>query len=303
MTDNDVAPVAKEDDVKIAEIEELKKEPRGKVSYASEKILQKMPPYLNASDFPLFLKAIIWGDFGTGKSTMSYRFGRTLVLAADPGWVVKENHSELNVEVLDYLGFRQLEALADAFYVQDRRYREFDTIVVDTIPEIQEDYVDTIVKSTTPPRASTRNVFSMKPGVDDITLPELPGFDDYHAAKNILRPSFRTLNKAPVNVIYIAHEREPNEMADKKSRDRSVRPNLTESCFKVLARQVHTIGFTEVEESDGESEYLISFRMGYKRTVAKSRIGALNGKTIPQNDFGRFIERWQGRKYVNHPPD
>lgn len=286
-----------EEDVKIAQIEELKKEPRGKVSRENDRILNEMPPPMTDKDATLFLKALVFGDFGTGKSVMSFRLGKTLVLAADPGWVVRENHSELDVTPLEYGGFRQLEALADAFYVQDPRYSMYDTFVIDTISELQEDYVDSIVKSADPPRAETRNKFTMKPGAN-ITLPELPGFDDYHAAKNVLRPSFHKLNKAPVNVIYIAHDREPNEMAGKKSRDKSVRPNLTESAFKVLARGVHTIGFTEVDDGD----YLITFRMGYKGTISKSRIGSINGKTIKQNDFARFIERWQGRKYANHPP-
>lgn len=284
------------DDVRIGEIELVKKEPLGKVSYENEKILQKMPAPLTDGDATMFLKAIIFGDFGTGKSTMSFRLGKTLVLAADPGWVIKQNHRELDVTVLEYGGFRQLEALASAFKVQDPRYSMYDTFVIDTISELQEDYVDLIVKSTEPPRASTRNRFTMKPN-SDMTLPELPGFDDYHAAKNVLRPTFRDLNKAPVNVIYIAHDREPNEMAGKVQRDKAVRPNLTESAFKVLARQVHTIGFTTVEDDD----YNISFRNG-KGIIAKSRIGAINGKTIRQNDFARVIEQWQGRKYANHPP-
>lgn len=275
---------------------------RGQVSRFNNKILDNMPPPLTDDDAGLYLKAIIYGDFGTGKSTMSYRFGRTMVLAADPGWVVKQNWPELDVEVQEYVGFRQLEAYADAYYVQDKRVAEFDTLVIDTIPEVQEDYIDLIVRASDPPRAETRNRFTMKSGegIPQVTLPELPGFDDYHAAKNILRPSFRTLNKAPVNVIYIAHERLPNEMAGKKtsSRDRSIRPNLTESCFSVLAKQVHTIGVTEVVDD----QYTICFRNGYERRVAKSRIGELNGKTILQDDFPKYIERWQGRKYANHRP-
>lgn len=259
----------------------------------------------------LFYKGIHFGDFGTWKTVTScrlpprkadpdkYTIGKTFILAQDPGWASYKNHPELSGLVTPqiYLGYRHLEALTEAFYHQIPPYDGYDTFLLDTFSGIQEDYVDTVVRSLTVNK-DTRPRFTVKPNegalAEDVPVRELPGNDDYHAVKNILRPIINKLMAAPVNVIFIAHEREPNDQDKSKTTLKYARPSLTESVFKVAARGVHCIAYFEATDAE-KTRVNVSLVPRPKR-VAKSRIKSLEGKIVSPEDFPRFIYQWQTKQ-------
>jgi AAA domain len=251
--------------------------------------LTKMPKPM--FDPPAYLKAIIYGDFGTAKTVTCSTLGRTLVIAGDPGWVSIKNHPDIwkNVTVLPFAGFRQLETLAIALYWQYEEWAEYDTVVIDPIALVQEDYVDDLLRAGKYNK-DTRPQFQVtdEKAAADLVIKELPGLDDYHAAKNVLRSPCRDLMKAPLNVIFIAHEREPTREEEKRG-TKNVRPDVTEALYKVISRDVHLIGRTSTESR----QRIIDFQ-GTSRQAAKSRIALLNDRQIIVEDFPKAIKKWQG---------
>lgn len=260
------------------------------LSSTDKALLTKMPQPL--FDPPTYLKAILYGDFGKHKTVTASSLGKTLVLAGDPGWVSIKNHPDIwkNVTVLPFVGFRQIDALSLALYHQFGEYADYDTFVVDPLALVQENYVDDLLragkfnKDTRP----TFTVTNPKAG-EDLVVKELPGRDDYHAAKNVLRDPCRTLMAAPLNVIFIAHERDPSEDEIKKG-NRRLRPDVTEALYKVVSRDVHLIGRTFVNNS---KQRVVDFN-GTERQAGKSRIAILNDKQILAEQFPKAIKKWQG---------
>lgn len=261
--------------------------------------MAKLPPPLTAEDSPKYLKALLYGDLGTGKTVAACRLdGATAILAADPGWVSVYNHPKelTDITPLPYQGFGHLETLAEAFFFQEPPYDQYDNFIVDTASAIQEDYLDALIRGAKPPK-ETRIEFT----VTDrrvIDPPILPGMDDYHAVRNILRPTIMRLMQAPVNVILLAHEREPSEFQSAQTKKKSkyrIRPNLTETLFLSTARPMHLIGYTE---RNGD-KYTIDFATD-SDVVSKSRLWNLNGKKIPGQAFGDAIRQWKNKP---RPPE
>lgn len=260
------------------------------LSTADRARLDKMPPALD--DPPAYLKAIIYGDAGRHKTVTSCSLGKTLLLAADPGWVSVKNHPDIwkDTTPIPFLGFRQLETLALALFWQEGEYAEYDTFVVDTLAFIQENYVDDLLRAGKFNK-DTRPSFTVTnpKAAEDLVIKELPGVDDYHAAKNVLRGPCRDLIKAPVNVIFIAHEREPNR-EEIKSGYRLIRPDVTEALYKIIFRDAHLVGRTS---KNSKGQRIIDFN-GTDRQAAKSRIAMLNDRQILAEDFPKVIKKWQG---------
>lgn len=247
---------------------------------------------LSVEDPPTYLKAVIYGDAGKHKTVTACSLGKTLLLAADPGWISVKNHPDIwkNVKVMQFLGFRQLETLAVALYHQTPPFDQYDTFVIDTLAFIQEDYVDALLRAGKFNK-DTRPKFIIKDqkAADDLVLEEIPGLDDYHAAKNILRGPCRTLMKSPLNVIFLAHEREPSR-EELANRIRLLRPDVTEALYKIIYRDAHLVGRTY---KDDKGNRIIDFN-GSNIQAAKSRITVLNDRKIYAEQFPKAIKKWQG---------
>lgn len=274
-------------------------------------LLDAMPPPEEEPN--PYLKSIIYGDAGRHKTVTSCSIGKTLLLAADPGWVSVHNHPDIwkNTTVMPFKGFRQLETLALAFYHQIAPYDQYNTFVVDTIAKIQESYVDDLLRAGKFTKGKygtdSRPQFeATDPALaKQLLVTELPGMDDFHAAKNILRGPVTTLAQAPVNVIFLAHESEPQKQQNTQNSDfyRMFRPDVTEALYKIIYRDAHLVGRT-TKSKDGKQR-IIDFN-GSDKQAGKSRIASLNDKKINAEDFPKYIHRWQSKfdngKYANWEP-
>lgn len=264
-------------------VRELSTADKSRLAKMPDAMLEKPPPYL---------KSVIYGDAGMHKTVTSCSIGNTLLLAADPGWVSVQNHPDIwrTTTPIPFMGFRQLETLALALFWQEPPYDQYDTFVVDTLAFIQENYIDDLIRSGKF-KKDTRPEFVVRDpkAAEDLVIKELPGVDDYHAAKNILRGPCRDLMKAPLNVIFLAHEREPSR-EELKNNYRLVRPDVTEALYKIIFRDAHLVGRTS---KNPKGQRIIDFN-GTDRQAAKSRIAKLNDRQILAEDFPRIIKHWQG---------
>ena len=246
----------------------------------------------------LIYKGILYGDFGKRKTTTALRCSRrrSILLHADRGWNVIRNHpdefSEENVVPLRYEGLSQVRAILEAVVGQQEPFNDVDLIVLDTISQMQEKYIDFLNENFT---IFGREKATPLPGRKDsegkpLQEVSITGLPDYHLTRNKMRPIIDLLIEAPVDVLFLAHVREPSAMEIAKGKLEK-RPNVTEAVYKLLARDATFIGYME-EKKD---QYTINFQPS-NTLSAKSQIPSLTDKKIMASQLPQFLWDWKEGK-------
>lgn len=254
----------------------------------SEKELKELCDAVTPFD-ELYYKGVLFGDFGKRKTTTALRTSRSraILLHADRGWNVIRNHPEefndKNVIPIKYQGLAQTRAIVEAVVENQEPFNDVDLIVLDTISQMQEKYIDFLGENFV---IFGREKATPKPGSKEkeITLTGLP---DYHLTRNKMRPVIELLVEAPIDVLFLAHVREPNAMEISKGK-LARRPNVTEAVFNLLARDATFIGFMEAKRED----YTITFKPS-PTLVAKSQISTLTDKTIKSSELPQYLWNWK----------
>jgi hypothetical protein len=242
----------------------------------------------------------LYGEYGVGKTKEAAEcvVNSGLVITTDNGYETLFNHPHLidKFKVMPYDGLSQLtdvaQAVTEKAVIGDIDYGALDLILVDTVGQVQDDYLDWLMEnykftSGGDSRVkATPTLTGKRAGLVDV---EITGLSDYHLVRNQMRKPIRALVQAPVNVIFIAHLREPNFMEQSKNRI-TRRPLLTETVFKMIARDASWMGL--MEKSD--KERTIQFTTD-KKQVAKSRITELNDKKIKAEELQVILKKWTGQ--------
>lgn len=259
----------------------------------SDKELQALNASVTDPD-ALFYKGVLYGEFGVRKTTTALRTmrSRAILLHADKGWNVIRNHPEEftkeNVIPMEYEGLSQTKAIVEAVVSNQEPYNDVDLIVLDTISQMQENYIDWLVENFQY-AGNFREKATPRSGVKEQAV-EITGLPDYHLARNKMRPVINLLVNAPVNVIFLAHTREPSAM-EKAAGKIERRPNVTEAVYKIIARDATFIGYMEKRKD----EYTIDFTPKNTQS-AKSQIAALTDKKISVDKFPQILWDWQDGK-------
>jgi hypothetical protein len=240
----------------------------------------------------LLYKGVLYGEFGTRKTTTALRCARNkaILVHADRGWQVIHNHPdefpEDKVVPVEYEGLSQFRMIVEAIATGVEPFAGTDLIVVDTISQMQEKYVDFLMENADY-GGKFRDSLIPKTGVKNFEKTEIPGMPDYHLARNKLRPIVDLLVQAPVNVIFLAHLREPGPM-ERANGKLEKRPNITEALYKVIARDATFIGFMS---KNNKGEYIIDFEPKNTQS-AKSQIPTLTDKKIKAEELPEFLNEW-----------
>lgn len=262
------------------------------MSMPEDKILAELSKYeqpVNAADAPLYFKGVIYGDGGTGKTVVSCRLGKTFLFSADDGWTVTRNNFpfKLDVTKTNWQGPGHLKALSEAFKYQAPGYTDYDTVVIDPISGVAEEYLDWLLANVELPKRNVASYKDKRKAAEQKLPPlEASGFDDYGHLKLYLRPIIKNFIQAPVNVIFIAHEREPDFMGQQSK----ILPDLPDKVYKLCVYYTHA---TARMEREGNNRNLIMETN--KRFAAKSRIQALDGKKVTDEQFITEITNWQNQ--------
>lgn len=258
----------------------------------SEEKLAQLAKYqqpVNIADAPLYFKGLIFGDGGVGKTVLSCRLGKTYLFSADAGWTVLKNKFpfDLDVQKVDSQDYSHLEAVSEAFKYQAPGYTDFDTVVIDPLSGISEDYLDYLIREVNLPKRG-QGVYKDKANAAKQRLKpiETTGFDDYHALRIYMRPIIRNLIAAPVNVIFTTHEKDAEFMKENSK----ILPDLTDKVYKLCLYYTHV---TARMTREGDKRYL-TMRTNSK-FAAKSRIQALDGKTVTDEEFITEINNWRNK--------
>lgn len=240
----------------------------------------------------------LYGEYGVGKTKEAAECVKShgLIISTDQGYETLFNHEYLvdKFNIMPYDGLSQLNAVAEAVMesatVGGIDYSKLDLILVDTVGQVQDDYLDWLMdnyKFGGDSRVRATPTLSGKR--DGLTDVEITGLSDYHLVRNQMRHPIRSLVKAPVNVIFIAHLREPNFMEQSKGKI-TKRPLLTETVFKMIARDASWMGLMEKEGTKRTIQFATD-----KKQVAKSRITELNDKKIEAENLQKILKNWTGQ--------
>lgn len=243
----------------------------------------------------LLYKGILYGEFGTRKTTTSLRCARNkaVLLHADRGWQVIHNHPDEfppdRVIPVEYQGLSQVKALIRASIENEPPFDGVDLFVWDTVSQSQEMYIDFLMENARY-KGNYREALEPKPGVRGFETTEIPGMPDYHLARNKLRPVVNELVKAPFDVLFLAHLREPSPIEISKGKLEK-RPNITEALYKVIARDATFIGLMS---KSNKGEYQVDFESKNTQS-AKSQIPSLTDKKINSEELPKYLQEWKAK--------
>lgn len=251
-----------------------------------------------------FLKNFWYGEYGTTKTVTTCRCilacnpgKKALVISTDTGTDSIYNHPELVdlVDIVPYNGLSHLVAIAEAIteklVIGSVDYGDYGGVSLDTVSQMQEEYLDWLLEnfkfSGKHRELATPNAAARSKGYTD---QEITGMPDYHLARNNMRNPIKTLIKAPVDVYFLAHLREPSFMEKDKGK-LTKRPTVTEAVFKLIAREASTLGYFERKGANAT----VSFETKPTQ-VAKSRIKEIDNKNIKVEDLPEILHKWKEAK-------
>jgi hypothetical protein len=256
---------------------------------AMQKALDSVPPQKLGDRVKLW-NGFLYGEWSVGKTIVTSRLVKRkgLFVVTDAGSNSLYNHPELldKIEVVPYSGLSQLTAIGTAVTESYGGYDEFDLICVDTISQVQEEYLDWLNDNYTF-GGNMREKATPRPGSGLSRAEEIIGLGDYNLARRNMSTPIKTLVKAPVNVMFLAHLREPTFMEQSKGK-LVRRPTLTETVFKLIARESTFMGLMEREGK----KRTIQFKTD-KKTVSKSQIAELDDEIVTDDEFVQTLTDWE----------
>lgn len=232
-------------------------------------------------------RSLFYGDFGQGKTTQSGQIakvipGNALYVTTDSNWTVLSNIPELEYKVarLRYQSYGdwrdgQLRLYGMLHDIVDKYKdgKEYSTLVLDTVSFMVD---------------ITRIHLTKKKKFKDQRTPDASSWTHYNLIKDQLVELVIDFTNTNLNIIYIAHEREPTE-TERESGNFKLRPDLPESTFKTLARECNLIGYCFKDRNGGDYKFQTE---GTSRITAKSQIPTVKQTIYKADQIAPLIQEW-----------
>ncbi len=239
-----------------------------------------------------YIKAFIYGDWGTGKTTLACSSGRPtlLITSGDGGESVLLNYPEYrgNCEIVRSMGIAHIKTIFRAIEEGHDRYVQYGVVVIDLISSICDQYLKNMVDNYT----VNKDRHIAKPRSVGQSL-EAEGMGDYKFLAAHMRDLVPVTIAAPVDVIWLASEREPS-FTDEAKGNYLTRPKLPEKASDAIAEHCHLVGNLEKKKQGTKVTRTINFS-GSNRLAAKSRINELEDKIIPVEEFWTIVDKWRNK--------
>jgi len=202
-----------------------------------------------------FIKAIIYGNPGVGKTTFACGAPDPFLIDIDRG------NKSLNTMGLGHVQVALPDTLSEVegiFWEAKSAPGYKQTYIIDTITELQRYHLDEIAQAEVMARKRDRFVNSQQ---------------DYNESTNLIRKIGLMFRELPANIIFIAHSIEDK---DESTGAYITRPALTPKLSGTLEGMVDLVGYMEIGVSGfGANEtYSRTLRaMPTRRISAKNRLG------------------------------
>lgn len=253
-----------------------------------ETALQEMKPQ-PLTALPRYYNGFLYGEFGVGKTVWAAMCAqkKALLIYTDNGRNALFNHPEVldKIDGVPYDGLSQLDAVGQAITEGMEPYSQYDLVIIDTISQIQEEYLDWLNENYkwagNHRERATANRGTGLPELETIGLP------DYKVTRDNMRKPIKSLIKAPVDVLFLAHLREPSAMEVNNGK-LVRRPTLTEAVFKLIAREATFLALMERKGTERTIQFATD-----KKTVSKSQIKELDNQTLQADKALDILKKWK----------
>lgn len=237
-----------------------------------------------------YIKALIYGDWGVGKTVLACSSGKRtlLITSGDGGESALYDYPDIrgNVTSVRSMGLSHVKAIFKAVEEQHEDYKDYEVIVVDTISSMCDQFLKNMVDNYN----VNKDRHTAKPKKNGASL-EAEGMGDYKFLAAHMRDLVPVSSTAPVDVIWLSHEREPS-FTDEAKGVYLTRPKMPEKAADAVAEGVHVVGLLEKTKKGSKVTRTLKFE-GSNRLAAKSRIKALDDTTIPVEEFWQRVEAWR----------
>lgn len=206
------------------------------------------------SEKPPYLKLLVYGEPGVGKTVFAAGSPNPLFIDAEHGTLSLLNHPELkNVLVLPLHDWAEIEKLF--WELQAGAFPEVETIVIDSISELQKRQMDDLLREAAK-QDLKRN-------------PYLPFQQDYKINTEVLRRLVVSLRDLDRNLIVTAHATEQQDESDGRI---YLRPAVTPKLSSTLTGIMDVVGYLSLDiDKEGNQTRRLQ-TMPSKRVIAKSRL-------------------------------
>lgn len=243
-----------------------------------------------------YCNAFFYGEYGVGKTVMAAKYGQRLyeltgkkhlLIRTDSGTDSLYNHPEVldSIEVVEYDGLSQLKAVGLAIKEQLEGWN-YGLVTVDTISQSQEEYLDFLLENYKF-SDNSRAIVAPRSRASGLDSMENTGLGDYNLTRRMMSAPIKALIKAPCDVFFLAHLREPNFMEQAAGKI-TKRPTMTQTVFQLIAREASLMGLMERKGKDRT----VLFETG-PRNVSKARIKELDDKKIKTDEFPEYLLKWK----------
>ena len=237
-----------------------------------------------------YLKALIYGDWGTGKTRLACSSGRhTLIISSgDGGESTLRDLPEYRdrCEIVRSQGISHIKAIFKAISMEHPLYVKYEVVVVDLINAICDQYLKNMVDNYN----VNKDRHIAKPKGAGASL-EAEGMGDYKFLAAHMRDLVPMSVAAPVDVIWLSSEREPT-FTDEAKGIYLTRPKMPEKASDAISEHCHLVGLLEKKKQGTKVTRTLNFS-GSNRLAAKSRIGDLEDKVIPVEEFWPIVDKWR----------
>lgn len=250
--------------------------------------LQEMTQPMDLQDEDRLFRAIFYGDFGAGKTSLAAECvrvlgGNALWVTTDSGYVVLEKYPDLypKIQRVPFVSMRQLRNIAQAHDEGIQPYADVSTLVWDT--------VSTSVQDTLTGLVGPGQLYFEK----EQLAPTLEGRPQYRMVERSLIKTIKILRDSKLNIIFITHMKEPSEQEKNKGK-LAVRPNMPEASYNAVAREASIIGYVH-KEKRGEARYISC--EGTITEAGKSQIPTIPEKKYKVQEIPPLLELWKTGNY------
>ncbi len=250
-------------------------------------VLKKMGTQPTLADDIRLVRACLYGDFGSGKTTLAGQIakvigGEVCLINTDSAWTVLQKDEELASRITRYQfdSLPQIRMIVQAHIEGIEPFKSYRTIIWDTF--------------TTSVDRVLRELVRLKPETGgNHPDPSLEAYRHYRMAANSLKDTVDLLKESDLNIIYTGHVKVPSDQ-DKNKGKFAIRPNSPEASYSVVGQEVNLIGWLFKEKVAGQFQRKIQ-TSGTTNETAKSQIPTIPEEILSQSLIPELVNKWISR--------